>query len=133
MNFYKTTVIAIFEQRLYHDIFFPCQALIILGSFNKIVPMRIGFQILPTRTRFWCCQWELGFKYFQWELGINIANENWAFGWINCHGFKPWALIMDLNSIDKIVFPWIWIMGFSNITKHEYSWTLEKISFYLAY
>ena len=40
---------------------------------------------------------------------------------------------MDLNSIDKIVLPWIWIMGFSNIVKHEYSLALEKISFYLAY
>ena len=36
---------------------------------------------------------------------------------------------MDLNSIDKIVLPWIWIMGFSDIAKHEYSWVLEKISF----
>ena len=40
---------------------------------------------------------------------------------------------MDLNFIDKIVLPWIWIMGFSNIGKHKYSWVLEKISFYLAY
>ena len=40
---------------------------------------------------------------------------------------------MDLNSIDKIVLPWIWIMGFSDIAKHEYFWALEKISFYLAY
>ena len=30
-------------------------------------------------------------------------------------------LIMDLNSIDKIVLPWIWIVGFSNIAKHKYS------------
>ena len=36
---------------------------------------------------------------------------------------------MDLNSIDKIVLPWTWIMGFSNIAKHKYSWTLLKTVF----
>ena len=40
---------------------------------------------------------------------------------------------MDLNSIDNIVLPWFWIMGFSNTIKHKYSWALEKISFYLSY
>ena len=28
---------------------------------------------------------------------------------------------MDLNSINKIVLPWAWIMGFSNIAKHKYN------------
>ena len=118
-------------------IFFLCQALIILGSFlfDKVVPMRIGlwccqwelgFDItnknwalmLPMRIGFWCCQWELGFWYCQWEL---------SFGWMNCYGFESWALIMDLNSIDKIVLPWTWIMGFSNIAKHKCSWVLNRI------
>ena len=36
---------------------------------------------------------------------------------------------MDLNSIDKIVLPWTWIMGFSNIVKHKYSWTLNKMGY----
>ena len=103
MGFYKTIVITIFEQWLYHDIFFPCQALIILGSFDKIVPMkkmsfgycqwelgfwccqwRLGFLILPVRSgllilpmkiMFWCCQWKLGFTWCQRELGFDIANE----------------------------------------------------------
>ena len=42
--------IAIFEQQLYHDIYFPCQALLILGSFDKIVPMKNGFWILLVET-----------------------------------------------------------------------------------
>ena len=46
---------------------------------------------------------------------------------MNCHGFGSWALIMDLNSIDKIVLPWTLIMGFSNITEHKYSWALNII------
>ena len=53
MSFYKTIVIAIFKQWLYHNIFFPCQALIILGSFDKIVPMK------------------------KWAL--DIASGNWVF------------------------------------------------------
>ena len=77
MGFYKMIVVAIFEQWLYYNIFFPYQALIILGSFDKMVPMRIGLQILLVRTGFDVCQWELGFKYCQWELGFDIANENW--------------------------------------------------------
>ena len=31
---------------------------------------------------------------------------------LNCHEFKSWALIMDLNTIDKIALPWTEIMGF---------------------
>ena len=33
--------------------------------------------------------------------GFDIASENWVLNKL------PWPLIMDLNSIDKIVFPWI--------------------------
>ena len=47
---------------------------------------------------------------------------NWAFGYINCRGFKSWALIIDLDSIDKIVLPWTRIMG------HKYSWALNRIA-----
>ena len=32
---------------------------------------------------------------------------------------------MDLNSIDKIILPWTWIMGFLNIAKHKYSWDFK--------
>ena len=67
--------------------------------------------MLPMRIGLWCCKWELGF---------DIANEN-------CCGFESWALVMDLNSIDKIVLPWTWIMGFPNISKHKYSWALNII------
>ena len=34
---------------------------------------------------------------------------------------------MDLNSIDKIVLPLTWFMGFSNIAKHKHSWVLNRI------
>ena len=46
---------------------------------------------------------------------------------MNCHEFESWALIMNLNSINKIVLPWNLIMGFSNIAKHKYSWALNRI------
>ena len=40
---------------------------------------------------------------------------------------------MDLNSIDKIVLPWTWIMGFSNIAKYKYSWVLNRMCVYWAH
>ena len=62
MSFYKTIVIAIFKQRLYHDIFFfPCQELIILGSFDKMVPNE---------------KWDLDIANKDWAL--NIVSENWT-------------------------------------------------------
>ena len=82
-------------------IFFLCQALIILGSFlfDKVVLMKIGL---------WCCQWELGFEWI--AMGLN-------------HGLRLWIWI----SLIKFVLPWTWIMGFSNIGKHKYSWVLNII------
>ena len=66
--------------------------------------------IVPMRIEFWCCQWKLGFDVANknWDLMFLIRIEFWycqcelSFGKINCHGFKSWVLIMDLNSLDKI-------------------------------
>ena len=91
-------------------IFFLCQALIILGSFlfDKVVLMKIGLWLLPMRIGLWCCRWELGFEWI--AIGLN-------------HGLRLWIWI----PLIKFVLPRTWIMGFSNIGKHKYSWVLNII------
>ena len=103
-----------------------------------ILPMKIGFLILPTgtgllilsmRIGFWCCQWKLSFDIANEKLSFKYCQWGLSF-WINK---LPWALIMDLNSIDKVILSWIWIVGFLNLAKHKYSWFFrKKIRFYPA-
>ena len=127
LNEFLHKMIAIVLSCYGNMIFFLCQALIILGSFlfDKVVLMRIGFWfcqwelsfdvanenwalMLLIRIGLWCCQWELGFEWI--AIGLN-------------HGLRLWIWI----PLIKFVLPWTWIMGFSNIGKHKYSWVLNII------
>ena len=94
MSFYKTIAIAIFEQQLYHDIYFPCQALLILGSFDKIVPMKNEFWILSVETGFLMLPMKIElFDIASGNWAFDIVNENWAFDITS----KNWALILPMR------------------------------------
>ena len=82
--------------------------------FDKVLLIKIGF---------WCCQWELGFDVANKNWVLIVANENWALMLPMRIGFR----LRILNPIDKIVLPWTWIIGFSNIVKQKYSWFLNRI------
>ena len=74
--------------------------------------------------------------FFYKKFAMRLNHGHWLWIWIPLiklfyHVFELWALIMNLNSIDKIVLPCIWIMDFSNIARYKNSWALEKKDFNL--
>ena len=89
-------------------IFFLCQALIILGSFlfDKVVPMKIGFLMLPIRIELWYCQWKLDF---------DVANKNWALMlsmrigvWMFYHECRRYILWMSCYQMMSMYFMGSW-------------------------
>ena len=48
------------------------------------------------------------------------------------HGFRPWDLIMDLNSIDKVCFDRFELWAFQTLPSISILGRLEEIRFYPA-
>ena len=112
--FYKTIVIAIFRQRLYHDIyiyiyifFFSCQVFNNLRFFfDKILPMKKwALDIANGDLGFWYCQGRLSFWYRQWGLGLLILLMRiglWCCQWKLGFKYCQWELGFWINRL-----PWV--------------------------